>query len=238
MAQNLDVDLKIYKRCLLQRSFLWENTAWRLTSTSGLAAIFPQILSAERVQTNLFHCFYSFCMTSVAMLKVQKNSHINCLKSIHLKLNVPQELYWFPLSVCPNSYSNKVLRIRINSSYNYTSQKNCKISKWRTACWCSMSGCVCFRQVRISTWWDYRIIQVVRGLWRLHGPASRSQQGQLWDRSHPSGFLQLVFEKLQWHRLYCFHAQPSPILGFPHGQSELLLFQIYTHLIFSIHPPS
>lgn len=72
MPQNLDVDLKIYKRCLLQRSFLWENTAWRLTSTSGLAAIFPQILSAERVQTNLFHCFYSFCMTSVAMLKAQK----------------------------------------------------------------------------------------------------------------------------------------------------------------------
>lgn len=93
MAQNLDVDLKIYKTCLLQGSFLWENTAWRLTSTSGLAAIFPQILSAERVQTNLFHCFYSFCMTSVAMLKVQKNSHINCLKSIHLKLNVPQEQY-------------------------------------------------------------------------------------------------------------------------------------------------
>lgn len=57
MTQNLDVDLKIYERCLLQGSFLWENTAWRLTSTSGLAAIFLQILSAERVQTNVFQCF-------------------------------------------------------------------------------------------------------------------------------------------------------------------------------------
>lgn len=26
MAQNLDVDLKIYERCLLQGSFLWENS--------------------------------------------------------------------------------------------------------------------------------------------------------------------------------------------------------------------
>lgn len=95
---------------------------------------------------------------------------------------------------------------------------------------CMLMLCVWLRalgQDGISTSRNHRLSQVVKDLWRSCGPASISQQGQLWDqiRLFRVLFSQSLRNSNGRQRMPPVGSLVQSMLGFPHKQSKLLLFQ-------------